>query len=70
MRLMKSLNFFLMPSVFKAVEAISHKSKSLEDICDHLKGTVAIVGIGEVPSGKFPDRPCLKMQLSLVGMQF
>jgi len=24
------------------------------------KGKVAIIGIGEVPSGKFPDRPCLQ----------
>ncbi len=27
------------------------------------KGKVAIVGIGEVPSGKFPDRPCLQNAL-------
>lgn len=24
------------------------------------KGKIAVVGIGEVPSGKFPDRPCLQ----------
>lgn len=27
------------------------------------KGKVAIVGIGEVPSGKFPERPCLQNAL-------
>lgn len=27
------------------------------------KGKVAIVGIGEVPSGKFPNRPCLSSAL-------
>jgi len=27
------------------------------------KGKVAVVGIGEVPSGKFPDRPCLQNAL-------
>src|SRR4030067_3681414 len=27
------------------------------------RGKVAIVGIGEVPSGKFPDRPCLQNAL-------
>lgn len=27
---------------------------------NNFKGKVAIIGIGEVPSGKFPDRPCLQ----------
>ena len=25
------------------------------------KGKVAVIGIGEVASGKFPDRPCLQI---------
>ena len=29
------------------------------------KGKVAIVGIGEVPTGKFPDRPCLQIALEV-----
>jgi len=29
----------------------------------NFKGKVAVVGIGEVPSGKFPDRPCLQNAL-------
>lgn len=27
---------------------------------DNFRGKVAVVGIGEVPTGKFPDRPCLQ----------
>lgn len=30
---------------------------------NNFKGKVAIVGIGEVPTGKFPDRPCLQNAL-------
>ena len=29
----------------------------------NFKGNVAIVGIGEVPTGKFPERPCLQNAL-------
>lgn len=28
-----------------------------------LKGKVAIIGVGEVPTGKFPDRPCVESAL-------